>query len=99
MAQPSGALVPRVCGNHVDRPNVLLHLAGWAVRQAPEEGYRRWHNSIGVDGPQRRILCCRKTERPKGWSRASSLVPMGSGDDMAERSGAAVSRLLFQQRT
>src|ERR1022692_1643504 len=43
------------------------------------------------------VLHSRQTEIPEGRARAGSLVPLGSIDDLVERSRAAFPRLLFQQ--
>src|SRR5208282_3060639 len=83
MDPPRGAVVPCVCGNHVGRPNLLLHLARRPIRKT-RKGIRRPANtSGGMDGPQRRVLLRRKTEVSWGLARVSPLVSLGSFNDVA----------------
>src|SRR5271165_5856285 len=97
MAEPAGALVSCFCSHHVGRPNLLLHLAGRPIYQAREECSNGRHRPVDMDGPQWRLLHCRQTAVLKGGAGPSSMVSLGSVNDLAERDGAACSRLLFQQ--
>jgi hypothetical protein len=58
------------------------------------------HKPVSLDGAQRRFLHRRSKQTAlKVGPGAGALVPMGSAHDVAEWNGAAVSRLLLQQRT
>ena len=98
MAEPSSALVPCFRCHHVGGPNLLFHLARRTFWQAGEAQRRRWTIPVDLDGSQRRLLYRRQTEIPGGRARASSLVSLGSTDDLAEWNGADVPGLLFQLR-
>ena len=89
------AVVPRLCRNHVGRPDLLLHLAGRPILQSLKRTRRARPRPL--DGPQRRFLHRRKTEIAARRTRTGALVPLGSGHDMAERNGADVHGLLLQR--
>src|ERR1700683_9322 len=99
MAQPERAMVPRFCSDHVGWANLLLHVAGRAIRTTGEKKRSKRTAAAGVDGAQRWFLCGRETEVAGSFTRASPLVPLGSVDDVAEWNGAAFSCLLFQRGT
>src|ERR1700722_6992470 len=98
MAQSHHPVVPCVRGNYVGRADLLLHVARWAIRKTGEGG-ETGGALASLDGAQRRLLHSRKEKFTERGSRAGSLVPVGSADDLAERSGATFSGLLLEQRT
>src|SRR6185369_7167641 len=98
MAQLTRALVPRFRRNPLGGPNVLLHLVGRASWKARGKNLPRI-NPDTVDGSQRWLFHRGETENSRSWTRATSLVPLGGGQHLAQRYASSRPCLLLEQRT